>query len=482
MAIKESLARISSMTTPTNEQTAITQIIVPVLIDLGWDVDKINREHWVGGGKEGGKVDIALMKDNRCVCIVEAKKPGVNLDSHVDQVLRYAFYEGVTFCVLTDGLEWRLYLPREGGRPEEREFAVLRLKDNPIEQSENDLKRFLSREAVLRGDAERDAVRQLKQLQIDRELPDIWRKMLAEPDRELVTWVRNRISEIHSLNPSEDQVAKIIVATAVPGQLTYGSKSANPGVAREVDKRPTGYTLFGDFKPWRSGIGMWIDVVEQVYYRHKYDFLERAKKHLKLTPGSNLILISETPLNEDRDWKQTEIPEIFVYSNLKVIRFKELAHKLLEVFGHPASDLQFHEEGTHHQAASAPSQPTYSSKPTVPGVSKEVDKRPIGYTLFGVRKPWRSGIGMWADVVQEVHSRHEHDFLKRARYLELERSSRFHGKLISDNPQDISRPRNSGVNGIYIERSLTISQCIELAHKLLKLFGHPASDLVIHWD
>ena len=132
--------------------------------------------------------------------------------------------------------------------------------------------------------------------------------------------------------------------------------------------------------------------------------------------------------------------------------------------------------------AATPSQPTYSSKPANTGVSREVDERPIGYTLFGVRKPWRSGIGMWADVVQEVHSRHKHDFLKRAKQLELERSSRFHGKLISDNPQDISRPRNSGVDSIYIERSLTISQCIELAHKLLKSFGHPASDLVLHWD
>lgn len=107
MVLKETLVRISNMTTPTNEQATITQIIVPVLIDLGWDVDTISREHWVGGRKEGGKVDIALMKADRCICIVEAKRPGVNLIDHVDQILRYAFYEGVTFCVLTDGLEWR---------------------------------------------------------------------------------------------------------------------------------------------------------------------------------------------------------------------------------------------------------------------------------------------------------------------------------------------------------------------------------------
>lgn len=139
-------------------------------------------------------------------------------------------------------------------------------------------------------------------------------------------------------------------------------------------------------------------------------------------------------------------------------------------------------QDTRHQASGHSESTNYSTKPTNSGVSREVDKRPINYTIFGVFKPWRSGIGMWADVVQKVHSRHKHDFLERAKKLQLERSSHFHGKLISDNPQDISRPRDSGVNGIYIERSLTISQLIELAYKLLRMFGHTDSDLVIHWD
>ncbi len=358
MVLKGTLARISNMTTPTNEQATITQIIVPVLIDLGWNVDTISREHWVGGRKEGGKVDIALMKGNRCVCIVEAKRPGVNLMDHVDQVLRYAFYEGVTFCVLTDGLEWRFYLPREEGRPEEREFAVLRLKDNPIEQSENDLRRFLSREAILSGAAEHDAVRKLNELQIDRELPGIWREMLSEPDQELVTWVGKRVSEKHSFSPSADQVAKVIVAMAAPNQPTY---SNNPNYrTKPAGSRvgyPTGYALFGVYKPWRSGIGMWVDVVEQVYSRHEHDFLEMTKEHLRLWPRSNRVLISEYPLDisgrplTDRDWrkqwrkiKYMNYPEIFVYKDMKIIWFIEVARKLLELFGHPASDLVIHEE------------------------------------------------------------------------------------------------------------------------------------------
>lgn len=340
MALRETLDHISSMTTPTDEKTTIDDFILPILEDLGWDVnsEEVKREYTVSGMKERGRVDIALMQGDRCICVVEAKKLGKNLDGYVDQVFRYAYYEGVTFCVLSDGLEWRLYLPNVKVRLEERQFAILQLKDNPTEQSENDLKRFLSRKAVLSGSAESDA---LNQLQIDRELLDIWRKMLVEPDRELVTWVERRISDKHGLSLSADQVAKIIVATTAPSQPVYRSKPIDPGVSKEDVKRPAGYTLFGVPKPWLYGINMWVDVVEHVYSRHERDFLEVAEK-LRLSPHSRRILISETPLNEDRDWTRTGIPKIFVYSNLKVDVFIELAHELLKIFGHPASDLEIH--------------------------------------------------------------------------------------------------------------------------------------------
>ena len=151
-------------------------------------------------------------------------------------------------------------------------------------------------------------------------------------------------------------------------------KPANPGVSSEDDKRPTGYTLFGDCYPWRSDIVMWADVVEQVYFRHEYDFLGRAKKlklggtetiarrnsrffgkslgrvknYLRLTLKIGPILISKHPPNKDleyavsADWQETGVPGIFVYSNLKLVQFIELAYKLLRMFDHTDSDLVIH--------------------------------------------------------------------------------------------------------------------------------------------
>jgi len=85
------------------------------LRDLSWDPfgQEVLWEHPVGGKKSKGRADIALRADGRIWALIEAKAPPANLSDHVEQVLGYAFYEGVDICALSDGLQWWLYLPRE---------------------------------------------------------------------------------------------------------------------------------------------------------------------------------------------------------------------------------------------------------------------------------------------------------------------------------------------------------------------------------
>ena len=120
---------------------------------------------------------------------------------------------------------------------------------------------------------------------------------------------------------------------------------------------------------------------------------------------------------------------------------------------------------------------------TGPVRTERVRRRPApgGYALFGVDRRWRSGIGMWADVVEQVQLRHERDFLERAERLRLTPGSR--RVLISGNSEDINRSKvlicRNGQR-IYIEYSLTRDECINLAYQLLEIFGHHPSDLEIH--
>ena len=107
MSLRETLERIRSNPTPDNEETARFQILGPILADLSWDPfgQEVRWEHPVGGKKTGGKVDIAFQAEGRIWALIEAKAPGANLDHHVEQVLGYAFYEGVDICALSDGLQ-----------------------------------------------------------------------------------------------------------------------------------------------------------------------------------------------------------------------------------------------------------------------------------------------------------------------------------------------------------------------------------------
>lgn len=185
MSLRETLERIRSNPTPDNEETAKFQILAPILADLSWDPfgQEVRWEHPVGGKKTGGKVDIAFQAEGRIWALIEAKAPGVNLDHHVEQVLGYAFYEGVDICALSDGLQWWLYLPREPGSHQERRFSVLDLAEDPVDQICDDLNTFLGRESLVTG----QAVRQAKQVrralreaaQLEKEMPAIWQRMLG---------------------------------------------------------------------------------------------------------------------------------------------------------------------------------------------------------------------------------------------------------------------------------------------------------------
>ncbi len=196
MSLRDTLERIRSSPTPNNEETAKFQILAPVLADLSWDPfgQEVRWEHPVGGKKSGGRADIALEAENHIQALIEVKAPGANLNHHVEQVLGYAFFEGVSICVLTDGLHWWLYCPLESGPHEERRFAVPNLVTDPVDQICDDLNTFLGRESLVSG----QAVRQAKQVRralreaarLEKEMPAIWQRMLDEPDDELVELIR----------------------------------------------------------------------------------------------------------------------------------------------------------------------------------------------------------------------------------------------------------------------------------------------------
>ena len=358
MTLRETLGRIAKAGTPSNEEAAKFQIIVPVLGDLGWDVynregtDEVRFEHSAGGSRGGGRVDIALMgRHDQCACFVEAKSPGVNLDDHVAQLLGYAFHDGVTVCALTDGLEWRLYLPREAGPPDKRRFALLHLRDDPVEQSADDLEAFLSRDAVRSGKAERDAAKALKRLQeesdIARRLPEIWRKMLTKPDVDLVELVRTKVYAELRLSPSEEQVAAVLSGQEVtPSRPTQAQITADQlpggsdtGEQRAKPRKIQSATVFGVHKELRNWTELLVLVAEHMQVRHPQDFFAKASQ---LKGRRHTYVARDT--QDMRAPREIGASGIFIETHASASNIIIRSHQLLELFGYSSSDLQIHEE------------------------------------------------------------------------------------------------------------------------------------------
>lgn len=94
-----------------NEAVTKATFIEPVLESLRWDVrdpDEVDREHPVFGGTY---LDYALRLEARPVLYLEAKplRASLNDPQFITQTVNYANNDGVRWCVLTNGLVYRIY-------------------------------------------------------------------------------------------------------------------------------------------------------------------------------------------------------------------------------------------------------------------------------------------------------------------------------------------------------------------------------------
>lgn len=352
MTLRETLDTIRSVKDPRDEENAKFQIIAPILGDLGWNParQEILYEYRVGG-KGKGKVDIALMGPTRSVALIEAKAPGENLADHVEQVLGYAFLDGVDVCVLTNGLEWWLYLPREDGPPEERRFTALLIKQDPIEQLADDLKTFLGKDNLVGGQAKKRAKQVLEAKHqaafLESELPRLWKSMQSGPDDELVELLIQRTYDELNLRPERNQVVAVLRGSPVPtvvstsrsvtrivSSKTRTGKGANKPTRSRLTK-PTGMMLWG--KHYR--VKIWKDILLHVAgaLHNKYGprFIDRLLAH---RTARGRPYASRNP-RDLREGKQIPSTDVYLETNLSSKDIKKIAHLLLDFFGHPPSDL-----------------------------------------------------------------------------------------------------------------------------------------------
>lgn len=185
-----------------NESDTKSSFIDPILEALGWNVRdprEVKREYSTIAGKFA---DYGLMVGGEPRLFVEAKDAGKNLydDKWTSQVVGYANNEGVDWCVLTDGLVWRLFKANEPVRIDEKiafEVDLRSAKDSPADIHRMLL--LLTPEAVSRGDLHRLGT----QLFVDSKVRIALTSLLENQEQGLVSLLRKNISGGSDIKPSE---------------------------------------------------------------------------------------------------------------------------------------------------------------------------------------------------------------------------------------------------------------------------------------
>lgn len=208
--------------------------VVPVLRQLGWDdadPEEVSPEFPV----KNKKVDYALVVNGVPNVFVEVKRVG-NLSVDAEkQLFDYAVNQGVPLLLLTDGRCWDFYLSMAAGPPQDRLFSSIELGSTDLGTSADVLKEFLYKPEVDSGKARRraeDALEVAKKREKARDhLPDVWLRLLDEPDAILVDLLTEEVFSSWGVRPDQEDVTVFFKALATGGAYST-AESSSPGRSR----------------------------------------------------------------------------------------------------------------------------------------------------------------------------------------------------------------------------------------------------------
>ena len=206
--------RLKSNQYPSNEQAIRIGIVDRILLNLGWrmyDPLEVYPEYPIEGG---GRVDYALCHPpSEPRVFIEAKKRGTlerTDERPEEQLFGYDSRVRVPIAVLTDGEIWHLFYPTGRGTWADRKVKEFCLTAEDSEESVKCLEKYLSREAVQTGRAEKALQQDYEDLEnqkrIAKHLPDAWENLVKRGDELLIELVSEETEKLCGHTPSNEQV------------------------------------------------------------------------------------------------------------------------------------------------------------------------------------------------------------------------------------------------------------------------------------
>ena len=187
----------------TNEVSVCDNIVRRLLTDLGWPQFQPNiviREYRVSETI----VDFALCDPPLKPLVFIVVKQARNIKGAEQQLFEYAFYEGVSIAILTDGQRWRFFHPTEEGDYNEHRVCELDLIQDNSAKIFKHLNRYLNYEQICNG----EAVRAIK---VDSQVPEARHKLLQETDAFLLDIVAKKVESLCGDKPSVPSSFKLQV-------------------------------------------------------------------------------------------------------------------------------------------------------------------------------------------------------------------------------------------------------------------------------
>ena len=212
-----------------NEAAISHQAVTPVLAKLGWEIfdpAEIVPEYTTASGR----VDYALCINGSPRIFIEVKQAGT-FQSGEQQLLKYAYAEGIEMAVLTDGRRWSIYLSTEPVPFQERRVELLDIVDRCETDAAAILLRYLERGAAQSGanvKAAREDLRSAtRRAKAAANIPSAWASLLDEPDGLIAQCLAERVEENTGVAPVEQDIRDHLDRVA---RIPQGSKSASAPV------------------------------------------------------------------------------------------------------------------------------------------------------------------------------------------------------------------------------------------------------------
>ena len=466
------------------EQATREMAVNPVIDALGWDTfnpAEVDREYSV----VGGRVDYCLREPDRPLVLIEVKRAGTDLDDHEEQLLRYAFAEGVPLAALSNGLVWWLYLPRAEGTWRQRRFFRIDLLESDPASVASVLHRFLNHDGLMNGSALQEAQREFDSQERDRRLraapQQAWVRMLSDPESLLREELSETVHEISGHVPDDDLLDEFLAD--VSGSEDAGSDPLPRRRRRDTSKVRTANTEPGAFTPpetkerrrssgnrpsaiWLDGHrhevtswrGMLVKVCEVLAKEPGPPFPERVAG----LRGRKSFYFSSTGA-ELRTPARIPGLDLFVEGNVSALSAERLARRTVRVIR--GSDEGFRittDQEADSASTSSLVEETTGTPAALPAAENVTGLQPAAFWLDGERHE----VDRWVDVLYGICSR-----------LAVEAGAIFGQKVaalrgrnrlyFSKNPDDLHRALPLERAGLYVEGNFSANQCVRISRRVL---------------